>query len=110
MAEKQIIRDDVETGNYVAPKDTRKLIARAKELAKRKNAIEKELNQIKSDLKEEMDNLGVVRYVDDHGLVLVTVFDRTNTSFDRKAATDALGAQVIDQFTTQKVSQTLVIK
>ena len=57
-----------------------------------------------------MDNLGVVRYVDDHGLVLVTVFDRTNTSFDRKAATDALGAQVIDQFTTQKVSQTLVIK
>lgn len=94
-------RDSMDEGVYVAPKDTADMIKRYNTLDSRKKKIEAEMNQIKESLKEEMEAMSVLKYVDDHGIVKVTRYKGNRSTFDKQTATEILGAVAVEKFYTK---------
>lgn len=96
--------------DQTAPKDIAEKIKRANTLMARIKRDEAELKVIKNLLKEEMESREVDRFVDNHGIVRVTIFDRTTERLDRKKAESILSPRTIKRMTTTSTSRVLTIR
>lgn len=90
-----------------APKDIAEQVKRARILMRRINRDEAELKMIKDSLKETMEHNDVARFVDNHGVVLVNIFDRTSNRIDRQKAESLLSPRTIGRITTSSTSKVL---
>jgi len=109
MSKKITAKDHAEDRVFVAPSDTMTKVNRYNTLMKRKKKLEAEMNAIKDELKKEMEEMEVLKYTDDHGVVRVTSYTTTRSVFDRQTAEEILGAQVVDGFYSKVISQAIRI-
>lgn len=108
LNEEQALADEME-GFRRAPEEIYELLQRHAELVDILRPIEAEKKAIEELVKEYQVKEGVIHLTHD-GVELTTLSETVRNTFDKKAASDTLGVDVLAQFYNQSSSYRLIIK
>ena len=104
------VQADALEGIISADEATLELINSLRAVKRRKAEAEAEEKMLVELIKDQMRANGVKHYTDEAGVEVTTLKTSVNSRFDKKAAIEKLGANVIAEFVSTSTSYSLTIK